>query len=122
MECTPIGTMFALAPVLLQLLAKAVMAHPFLAIPYWVFPTGTGSSARHQSRPDAVYVRSIPGRPTNIDPTEILPQDMDVHFVKFKFCPDTNPFPTPEAETAQHTNTIYRLKARSLRNPTGTTM
>eukprot|EP00983_Pelagomonas_calceolata_P029693 930131-Pelagomonas_calceolata.AAC.1 len=29
-------------------------------IPDWIFPTGTGSSARHQSRPDAVFVRSIP--------------------------------------------------------------
>eukprot|EP00983_Pelagomonas_calceolata_P014712 467182-Pelagomonas_calceolata.AAC.1 len=28
-------------------------------IPDWVFPNGTGSSARHQSRPDAVFMRSI---------------------------------------------------------------
>eukprot|EP00983_Pelagomonas_calceolata_P041986 1138295-Pelagomonas_calceolata.AAC.2 len=32
-------------------------------------------------------------------------------------CPDTNPFPTLEAATAQHTNTTTRLKTRSLRNP-----
>eukprot|EP00983_Pelagomonas_calceolata_P053814 1143441-Pelagomonas_calceolata.AAC.1 len=30
-------------------------------IPDWVFPSGTGSSARHQSGPDAAFVRSIPG-------------------------------------------------------------
>eukprot|EP00983_Pelagomonas_calceolata_P004187 136490-Pelagomonas_calceolata.AAC.1 len=30
-------------------------------IPDWFFPTGTGSSARHQSYSDAVFVRSIPG-------------------------------------------------------------
>eukprot|EP00983_Pelagomonas_calceolata_P032126 1008558-Pelagomonas_calceolata.AAC.1 len=29
-------------------------------IPDWFFPNGTRSSARHQSRPDAVFVRSIP--------------------------------------------------------------
>eukprot|EP00983_Pelagomonas_calceolata_P017993 564000-Pelagomonas_calceolata.AAC.1 len=51
------------------------------AIPDWVFPNGTGASARHQSRPDAVFVRSIPGQPTNIDPTKILPQDRDIHLV-----------------------------------------
>eukprot|EP00983_Pelagomonas_calceolata_P008682 283672-Pelagomonas_calceolata.AAC.1 len=54
-------------------------------IPNWVFPTGTDSSARHQSRPDAVFMRSIPSRPTHIDPTKIilgrmiLPQDRDIH-------------------------------------------
>eukprot|EP00983_Pelagomonas_calceolata_P035909 1124303-Pelagomonas_calceolata.AAC.1 len=55
------------------------------------------------------FVRSIPGRPSHIDPTKILPQD------RFKFCPDTNPFSTLEAAT-QHTNTITRLKIRRLRN------
>eukprot|EP00983_Pelagomonas_calceolata_P086413 1156752-Pelagomonas_calceolata.AAC.1 len=30
-------------------------------IPDWVFPTGTGSSARHHSHPDAVFVRCIQG-------------------------------------------------------------
>eukprot|EP00983_Pelagomonas_calceolata_P048378 1141026-Pelagomonas_calceolata.AAC.1 len=30
------------------------------AIPDWVFPNGTGSSAWHQSRPDDIFVRSIP--------------------------------------------------------------
>eukprot|EP00983_Pelagomonas_calceolata_P017283 541900-Pelagomonas_calceolata.AAC.1 len=46
-----------------------------ITIPDWVFPTSTGSSARHQSRPDAAFVRSIPGRPAHIDPTKILPQE-----------------------------------------------
>eukprot|EP00983_Pelagomonas_calceolata_P024744 779055-Pelagomonas_calceolata.AAC.1 len=64
----------------------------FRTIPDWFFPAGTGSSARHQSRPDAVFVCSIPGRPSHIDPTKILPQDRDIHLVEFKFCPDTNPF------------------------------
>eukprot|EP00983_Pelagomonas_calceolata_P124453 1161108-Pelagomonas_calceolata.AAC.1 len=86
-------------------------------IPDWVFPTGTGSSTWHQSRPDAVFVRSISGRPSHIGLTKILPQDRDIHLVEFKFCPDTNPFPTLEAATAQHTNTKTRLKTRSLRNP-----
>eukprot|EP00983_Pelagomonas_calceolata_P083787 1156231-Pelagomonas_calceolata.AAC.1 len=87
------------------------------AIPDWVFTTVTGSSARHQSRPDAVFVRSIPSRPSHIDPTKILSQDRDIHLVEFKFCPNTNPFPTLKAATAQHTNTITRLKTCSLRNP-----
>eukprot|EP00983_Pelagomonas_calceolata_P077501 1153890-Pelagomonas_calceolata.AAC.2 len=76
-----------------------------------------GSSARHQSRPDAVFVRSIPGRHSHIDPTKILPQDRGIHLVEFKLCPDTNPFPTLEAATAQHTNATTRLKTRSLKNP-----
>eukprot|EP00983_Pelagomonas_calceolata_P084987 1156469-Pelagomonas_calceolata.AAC.1 len=69
------------------------------AIPDWGLPTGTGSSAWNQSRPAAVFVRSIPGRPSHIDPTKILPQDRDIHLVEVKFCPDTNPFPTLEATT-----------------------
>eukprot|EP00983_Pelagomonas_calceolata_P112304 1159870-Pelagomonas_calceolata.AAC.5 len=36
---------------------------------------------------------------------------------KVKSCPDTNPFPTLDIATAQHANTITRLKTRSLRNP-----
>eukprot|EP00983_Pelagomonas_calceolata_P065357 1148559-Pelagomonas_calceolata.AAC.1 len=86
------------------------------AIPDCFYPDGTGSSARNQSRPDAVFVRSIPGQPSYIDPTQILPQE-DIHLVGFKFFPDTNPFPTLEHATAQHTNTITRLKTCSLRNP-----
>eukprot|EP00983_Pelagomonas_calceolata_P101092 1158653-Pelagomonas_calceolata.AAC.7 len=31
-----------------------------------VFPNGTGSSARHQSRLDVVFVRSIPGRQAHL--------------------------------------------------------
>eukprot|EP00983_Pelagomonas_calceolata_P099546 1158470-Pelagomonas_calceolata.AAC.1 len=58
-----------------------------------VFPYGSGSSAQHQSRPDAVFVRPILGRPAHLDPTNIPPQDRDIHLVGFTFCPDTNHFP-----------------------------
>eukprot|EP00983_Pelagomonas_calceolata_P026411 829410-Pelagomonas_calceolata.AAC.1 len=34
-----------------------------------VNPNGHGSPARRQSRPDAVFERSIPGRSAHIDPT-----------------------------------------------------
>eukprot|EP00983_Pelagomonas_calceolata_P023943 753890-Pelagomonas_calceolata.AAC.1 len=57
------------------------------------------------------------GRRAYLDPSKIPPQDRDIHLVGFKFCPDTDPFPTLEAATAQHTNTITRLKTRSSRNP-----
>eukprot|EP00983_Pelagomonas_calceolata_P061220 1146731-Pelagomonas_calceolata.AAC.1 len=80
-------------------------------------PNGTGSFARHQSRPDAAIVHSIPGQPSHIDPTKIPSQDRDIRLVEFKFCPDTNPFPTLEAATAQHASTITRLQTRSLKNP-----
>eukprot|EP00983_Pelagomonas_calceolata_P005888 194296-Pelagomonas_calceolata.AAC.1 len=43
------------------------------AIPDWVFPYGTGSPARHQSRPDALFVRPIPGRQAHLDPSKIPP-------------------------------------------------
>eukprot|EP00983_Pelagomonas_calceolata_P120886 1160745-Pelagomonas_calceolata.AAC.18 len=46
-----------------------------------------------------------------------LPQNRDIHSVGFKFCPATNPFPTLDAATPQHANTITRLKTHSLRNP-----
>eukprot|EP00983_Pelagomonas_calceolata_P058044 1145339-Pelagomonas_calceolata.AAC.4 len=82
-----------------------------------VFPHGIGSSARNQSHPGAVLVRSIPGRPSHIDPTKTLPQDRNIRLVGFKFRPDTNPFPTPEAAIAQHIKTAIRLKTSSLRNP-----
>eukprot|EP00983_Pelagomonas_calceolata_P058468 1145501-Pelagomonas_calceolata.AAC.1 len=49
------------------------------AIPDWVFPNGTGSPARHQSRPDALFVRPIPGRQAHLDPFKIPPQDRDIH-------------------------------------------
>eukprot|EP00983_Pelagomonas_calceolata_P019680 620051-Pelagomonas_calceolata.AAC.1 len=87
------------------------------AIPDWAFPNGTDSCARHQSRPDAVFVRSIPGRQAHLDPSKIPPQDRDIHLVEFKICPDTNPLPTLEAAIAQHANTLTRLKTRSSRNP-----
>eukprot|EP00983_Pelagomonas_calceolata_P014678 465899-Pelagomonas_calceolata.AAC.1 len=54
------------------------------AIPDWVFPYGTCSSARHQSCPDAIFVRSIPGRQANFDPSEISPQDRDICLVERK--------------------------------------
>eukprot|EP00983_Pelagomonas_calceolata_P037876 1136559-Pelagomonas_calceolata.AAC.3 len=63
------------------------------------------------------YGLSLIGRPSHIDPTRIVPHDRDIHLVEFKFCPVANPFPTLEAAAAQHTNTITRLKTRSLRNP-----
>eukprot|EP00983_Pelagomonas_calceolata_P095529 1158019-Pelagomonas_calceolata.AAC.9 len=44
------------------------------AIPDWFFPNGTRSSARHQSRPDAIFVRSIPGRQAHFDPSKITPK------------------------------------------------
>eukprot|EP00983_Pelagomonas_calceolata_P063533 1147769-Pelagomonas_calceolata.AAC.3 len=52
MGCTPISTMSVLASVSTPL-AKADMAH------------------QHQSHPDAVYVRSIPGRSAHLDPMKI---------------------------------------------------
>eukprot|EP00983_Pelagomonas_calceolata_P005925 196488-Pelagomonas_calceolata.AAC.1 len=66
------------------------------AIPDGFFPNGTGSPARHQSRPDVIFVRSIPGRQAHLDPSEIPPQDRDINLVELKFCPDTNPFITFE--------------------------
>eukprot|EP00983_Pelagomonas_calceolata_P016964 533582-Pelagomonas_calceolata.AAC.1 len=64
------------------------------AIPDWVFPNDTGSSARHQSRPDGIFVRSIPGRQAHLYPSKIPPQDRDIHLVELKFCPNTYPFIT----------------------------
>eukprot|EP00983_Pelagomonas_calceolata_P029898 936367-Pelagomonas_calceolata.AAC.1 len=87
------------------------------AIPAWFFLTGTGSSTRHQSCPDALFVRSIPGRRAHLDPFKIPSQDRDIHLVEFNFCPDTNPFSAMEAASAQHAGTTTRLKTRSLRNP-----
>eukprot|EP00983_Pelagomonas_calceolata_P057285 1145007-Pelagomonas_calceolata.AAC.1 len=85
----------------------------------FLFPYGTCFSARHQSRPDAILVRSIPGRPSHIDPSKIPPQDRDIHLVEFRFYTDTNPFPNLEAAaaSAQHADTIIRLKNSSSRNP-----
>eukprot|EP00983_Pelagomonas_calceolata_P077121 1153728-Pelagomonas_calceolata.AAC.6 len=103
------------------------MAHPLLgadvplnvsrAFPEWVFTNGTSSSAQQQSHPDAVFVRSIPGPPAHLDPTNIPPQDRDNHLVELKFCPDINPFATLDAATTQQARTITRLKTRSSRNP-----
>eukprot|EP00983_Pelagomonas_calceolata_P000158 5060-Pelagomonas_calceolata.AAC.1 len=41
------------------------------AIPDWFFPNGTDSSAWHQSRPDVIFVRSIPGMQARLDPSNI---------------------------------------------------
>eukprot|EP00983_Pelagomonas_calceolata_P060461 1146370-Pelagomonas_calceolata.AAC.1 len=76
------------------------------ASPDWGFPYGTGSPARHQSRPDALFVRPISGRQAHLGPSEIPPQDRDIHLVELKFCPDTNPFITHERATTQHYHTI----------------
>eukprot|EP00983_Pelagomonas_calceolata_P064355 1148087-Pelagomonas_calceolata.AAC.2 len=132
MGCTPIGTMVAFASVLKpsakgrygssligmdacrkeRLLEQDIQVSENISrtFPDWVFPNGTGCYARHHSRPDAVFVRSIPGQSAHIDPTKIPPQDRDIHLVGFKFCPDTNPFSTLKVATAQHANTVTRLK------------
>eukprot|EP00983_Pelagomonas_calceolata_P061611 1146904-Pelagomonas_calceolata.AAC.2 len=68
-------------------------------------------------RPGAAFVRSMPGQPSHIDPTKILPQDRNIHLVGFKFCPDTNPSSTLEAASAQHASTITRRKTPQLKTP-----
>eukprot|EP00983_Pelagomonas_calceolata_P084372 1156351-Pelagomonas_calceolata.AAC.8 len=69
------------------------MAHPLLVWMAAVMRDScTGSPARHQSRPDALFVRPIPGRQAHLDPSKIPPQDRDIHLVELKLCPDTNPF------------------------------
>eukprot|EP00983_Pelagomonas_calceolata_P038897 1136960-Pelagomonas_calceolata.AAC.2 len=144
MGYTPIGTMSVLAPVS-KPSTKADTAHPLLvwmpvrqcrnerlldqdievsenisrAIPGWFFPTGF--SARYRGRPDTVFVHSIPDRPSHIDPTKLSPQDRDIHLVKMKLCPDTNPFPTLKAATPQHATTITRLKPAARETQTETT-
>eukprot|EP00967_Tisochrysis_lutea_P036113 scaffold43397_cov19-Tisochrysis_lutea.AAC.1 len=80
--------------------------------PDLLLPISTGSSARHQSRPSAVFVRSIPGQLAHIIPVNIPPHDRDIYL---KCCPDTNPFLTLEAATPQHANTLTSLKTRRLR-------
>eukprot|EP00983_Pelagomonas_calceolata_P067124 1149361-Pelagomonas_calceolata.AAC.2 len=72
------------------------------SIPDWFFPTSTSSSARHQSCPDSVFVRSIPGRPSHIDPAKIPPQDRDIHRVEFKFCLDTDPFQNSHSRSSHY--------------------
>eukprot|EP00983_Pelagomonas_calceolata_P000839 30268-Pelagomonas_calceolata.AAC.1 len=87
------------------------------AIPDWIFHDGTGSSAWHQSRPDVIFVRSIPGRQARLDPSKISPQDRDIHLVDLKFCPFVNSFITLETATAQHAHTKTGLRTCSSRNP-----
>eukprot|EP00983_Pelagomonas_calceolata_P067629 1149543-Pelagomonas_calceolata.AAC.4 len=62
------------------------------AIPDWVFPT-----ARHQSRPDAAFVCSIPGQPAHLDPTKIPPLKRDIKVVdsKFTMIPTSPPLSPP---------------------------
>eukprot|EP00983_Pelagomonas_calceolata_P086292 1156727-Pelagomonas_calceolata.AAC.3 len=84
-------------------------------------PNGTGSSARHQRRPEAVLVHSILGRPAHLDPTYLPCQDRDIHLIELKFCPDTTHFPTLEAATTHHASTLTRLTTCSLKTQTGTT-
>eukprot|EP00983_Pelagomonas_calceolata_P102379 1158799-Pelagomonas_calceolata.AAC.2 len=85
-------------------------------IPNWGFPDGTGSPARHQSRPDALFVRPVPGRQDHLDPSKIPPQDRDIHLVELKFCADTNPFIAFGRAATQHSHTRTRIKTRSSRN------
>eukprot|EP00983_Pelagomonas_calceolata_P074867 1152740-Pelagomonas_calceolata.AAC.1 len=87
------------------------------AIPDWVFRNGTGSFARHQSRPYVIFVRSILGRQAHLDPSKIPPQDRDIHLVELKFCPATKPYITFDTAATQHAHTLTRLKIRSSRNP-----
>eukprot|EP00983_Pelagomonas_calceolata_P052141 1142705-Pelagomonas_calceolata.AAC.3 len=84
------------------------MAHPRLV---WMPAEMRDFWSRNQSRPDATFVRSIPGRSVHLDPAKIPPQDRDIHLVVIKSCPDTNPFPTLEAASAQHASTLDRLAA-----------
>eukprot|EP00983_Pelagomonas_calceolata_P104355 1159014-Pelagomonas_calceolata.AAC.18 len=51
------------------------------AVPIWVFPYGTNSSAHHQSHPDAASVRSFLRQPGRLDPSKIPPQHKDIHLV-----------------------------------------
>eukprot|EP00983_Pelagomonas_calceolata_P024699 777881-Pelagomonas_calceolata.AAC.3 len=57
------------------------------AIPDCFFTNGTGSSAQHQSRPDAAFVCGLPGRSAHLDPSKIPPQDKDIHLVLFLILP-----------------------------------
>eukprot|EP00983_Pelagomonas_calceolata_P019711 621850-Pelagomonas_calceolata.AAC.1 len=58
------------------------------AVPDCLFSNGTRSSARHQSRPDAIFVRSISGRQAQFNPSRSLLKT-GIHLVELKFCPDT---------------------------------
>eukprot|EP00983_Pelagomonas_calceolata_P030686 964042-Pelagomonas_calceolata.AAC.1 len=71
-------------------------SHELLAnsIPDWVFSNGTGSSARQQSRPNALFVSYIPGRQAHLDPSKIPPRSLqeDPHSqpsaIPHPFCPN----------------------------------
>eukprot|EP00983_Pelagomonas_calceolata_P013301 424530-Pelagomonas_calceolata.AAC.2 len=53
----------------------------------------------------------------HLDPANIPPRDREFHLAEFKFCPDTDHFPTLEAATTQHASTISRLKTSISRVP-----
>ena len=63
------------------------------------------------------HVRHVPGRRAHLAPTNIPPQDRDIHLVEFQFCSDTNPASTLERAQTQHSHIINRLETCSLRNP-----
>eukprot|EP00983_Pelagomonas_calceolata_P029856 934205-Pelagomonas_calceolata.AAC.1 len=67
--------------------------------------------------PDAIFVRSIPGRAAHLDPKRIPAQDRDIHLVELKLCPDINPLPSLRTSADQHAGTISRLRTRCPRNP-----
>eukprot|EP00967_Tisochrysis_lutea_P035476 scaffold42474_cov19-Tisochrysis_lutea.AAC.1 len=90
------------------------------ALPDLLFPSGTGSPAMHQSRLDAVLVRSVPGRPAHIDPTKMPhPQNRNIYHVGINSCPNTNPFPTLDVAAAQHANTKTRHQTCCLSSQAG---
>eukprot|EP00983_Pelagomonas_calceolata_P120363 1160699-Pelagomonas_calceolata.AAC.8 len=91
------------------------------AISDWVFPNGTGSPARHQSLPDVIFVRPIPGRQAHLDPSKIPPQDRDTHLAELKFCPDTNPFITLNVQQLNMLTPYLDLKPASQGIQTGIT-
>eukprot|EP00983_Pelagomonas_calceolata_P077444 1153861-Pelagomonas_calceolata.AAC.7 len=46
-----------------------------------------GRPAQHQSRPDAIFVCSIPGRQAHLDPSKIPPHDRDIHLLTHPYHP-----------------------------------
>eukprot|EP00983_Pelagomonas_calceolata_P098194 1158320-Pelagomonas_calceolata.AAC.8 len=88
----------------------------------WDFPTSNDSSARHQNRPDTVFVRPIQA---HIDPQQMPAQNRNVHLqsvhfkvyipivIELKYCPNTNPSPSLQVAAAQRADTIRRLCAHN---------
>eukprot|EP00983_Pelagomonas_calceolata_P057453 1145070-Pelagomonas_calceolata.AAC.1 len=83
------------------------------AIPDWVFPCSTGSPVLHQSQPDALFVRPIPGRQAHLDPSEIPPQDRDIHLVELNSALTRILLSFFESAATQHSHAITKLKTRS---------